>query len=535
MRWTSYYTRFNRSLAQFAFICCLGTITTLFWANRAYSQCGEYTIYTLEEKNEVYFTTRIREFNDYYYWNLFGNPQFKYPVTQNRLLKIDQDLNLIWATILKDVPGSMSGSLVFFPGDFLLKGNKALVLSDTRDSLSWQRSFLANQVDLASGHLDTTYAFDLGLDVLDIYDGIYNAILATDSSAYLYTGEYILQDTTYLVVMKADFTGAKHWVKSIPMPTPGYFYSHQPGIALPGGQYLIVVNANKVIGVDYLVRIDSTGELLEMITGPFVEEGIDLALHPNGNIVYFSKPNPYVISNKVAGMRLTMLSPDLDTLWSHTYHTFEYPYNFAYGAGEGKNISIAPDGRILMVGESGHTLHLVCYSPEGELLWTRVVHLSPEKDINGAQVLTEFGQAIWTSDGCILASGIYHGGFNDFYYRPFLLKLDSLGCLEPGCEENIILSTDQPSETLPDDCWQVYPNPFSGPIHLELDTDCPLADVVDQVVITDMLGREVYRQRFLPGTTNLEIVLPASATGMLSLRIQAGPVILGQRHLIRLE
>lgn len=532
--WLKYQKSNFNLLGKFGFINSIG-LFLLILLNPLYlaGQCGQYVIYELEKTGERYQPFRIQEGEGGYYWNLFGE-HMNYPHTQNRIIKIDTDLNLLWETTLKDVPGSLSGSLLYFPGDVLLFKEKGFVLSGSRDSLTQLRGFLVNEVNLANGQIDTTYKFDFNVGTEDIYNSIYGGILVPDSSGYLFSGFYQI-DTNYLLVMKADFSGAVQWFKTYPISTFGKLFSKKPMITLPKGDYLMLVTFGSLAQqFDYLVRLDSAGQLLSKTSGPFVEEGVDIALHPNGNIVYFSKPPHAIPTTDTTGLRLSMLTPDLDILWTRSYYTFEYPYNLAYGAGFGHNLSIAPDGRILMVGESGSTMHLICYSPDGDLLWTRVVYLLPESGPKGIPILTDFGDAIWTSDGCILASGVYHWGF-EYQHRPFLLKLDSLGCLEPGCDENIILNTNQPSVALEEDCWKVYPNPFQRPIHLTLDPTCPLAAVINQIVVTDILGREVYRQSISSTGSDLEIYLPSLATGMLILRLQAGPVILGQRSILRLE
>lgn len=498
-----------------------------------FGQCGIQKVYVLEESGEAYYPSRFLEHDGEYYWSLFVH-NLEYPITRNRVLRFNADLDMVWSIETKDVAGALSGVFLFSPDDLIIHDSMGYVLANTRDSISLESGVLTNVINLNNGTLDTTFRTDINVGTNDVHVSNYGAVLCSDTSGFVFSATYKL-DTNYLLVMKHNFQGQVQWMMTYPITTQGNLGEYKPAIAMPDGGYLFTMSSG-FIGdkTDHLLRIDSVGNLLAHQSGPFQEVAVDIDHHPNGNLVYMSQPTPGS-SNDIAAMRFTMLTNDLDTIWSRAYSTFEFPYIFAYGAGNGRNLSLAPDGRILMAGETTTTLHLVCYSPNGEHQWSRLLHLLDSEKPGGPISQTFFCEAIWTSDGCILVSGIYKIVSNEFQYRPFLLQLDSMGCLEPGCEETIILNTDQAPETLAENCWQISPNPSVGHVRLWLDRDCTLASVVDQVVVTDMLGREVWRHMFSPGVVSQEIVLPASATGVLYLRIQAGPVILGQKMILRTE
>ncbi|MBK7939581.1 MAG: hypothetical protein IPJ82_21945 [Lewinellaceae bacterium] len=122
-----------------------------------------------------------------------------------------------------------------------------------------------------------------------------------------------------------------------------------------------------------------------------------------------------------------------------------------------RNLSVSPEGKILASGyNGGNNMHLVCLSPEGKLLWKREIAL--EGEVEAGYHNRQFNYAIWTSDGCILVGGYIYGTSpqQEYQAKIFLMKLDSVGCLEPGCNQTIITSTKEEWGN-PEKNWSIAP------------------------------------------------------------------------------
>ncbi len=178
---------------------------------------------------------------------------------------------------------------------------------------------------------------------------------------------------------------------------------------------------------------------------------------PNGNLVYLSNErNPPM--PEYGGLRLQMLTPEFDTLWSRLFYDTEFPYLFLESAFV-RNLSISPDGKIMALGYNVRNCILLCYDPDGTLLWKREVALE------GFSEQLKFNFMTWASDGGILLDGYIYGTANAQYYsKIFLLKMDSVGCLVPGCEQTIITDAKETSPVKDD--FDISPNPTQGEIKI---------------------------------------------------------------------
>jgi hypothetical protein len=108
----------------------------------------------------------------------------------------------------------------------------------------------------------------------------------------------------------------------------------------------------------------------------------------------------------------------------------------------------------------------VCFSPEGSLLWEKELYVDKPELYSYGQEL--YG-AIWTSDGGILVRGYLNLDVPGLGFRQkiFLMKLDSVGCLEPGCVSTIITPTEEPQNPAQVALFSLYPNPAGNVLNVE--------------------------------------------------------------------
>ncbi len=128
---------------------------------------------------------------------------------------------------------------------------------------------------------------------------------------------------------------------------------------------------------------------------------------------------------------------------------------------------LSSKGELIVVGNYDHinigygfAAWILAFSQDGDLLWERTV-----LDMNFPLDSYWINAGTETSDGGFILTGTIQGETNDVW----LLKLDSIGCLEPGCEDMQIITSDKEALAQESEClFRVYPNPVRGQVlHIE--------------------------------------------------------------------
>ena len=117
-------------------------------------------------------------------------------------------------------------------------------------------------------------------------------------------------------------------------------------------------------------------------------------------------------------------------------------------------------------------------SNKGDSLWSRSFTRSPNKD----EYFYDFKP---TRDGGFIICGMSWPDTNQgpYFSDAWLVKVDSMGCLIPGCDPTgIIILTDNPTTIL------VYPNPFSS--HTTIKIQSSVSGEI-QLTLYNILGRTV--------------------------------------------
>jgi hypothetical protein len=510
----------------------LAFMTQCVIAALGYSQTEGFYFYELENKGEQYEVTNMTPWNEGYFLLLYGqkNPKVA-PQTVNRLLRFGANMSMSWIAGITDPFDAFEKFDV--PARGLNRVNENfIVLSATRDTSLNLVSLLVNQIDGFAGMVKKVCV------VTDSMNDIYSHYAAScyDSSSqeiYLISQLQKGDNISRVHISKLDTQLNVLWQQNYELGLPGIIMRYVAVISPSGELFLALFNGGLGWGSDYFVRFDSTGNLLGIEPGYYPQvilTPVDLKNHPSGNLVYMCAG---LFGDDEPAFRLVMATPDLDTIWTQSYVDYNVSGSLLKGGGSSGNLSIAPDGRILVHAGLRYQ-HLVCYSPDGELLWRRKISFDSIVPGTNYRIVSEYG-AQWAEDGGIILSGVIGDltKFDALMYRPYLLKLDSMGCLHPDCG---LWMTVPISETYPirmdDFCWQIWPNPATDRIHLRLDATCPPASAIDQAVLYDIYGGEVYR-KYLSGDSEVQILdIGPLPRGMYVLRVQSGPVILGVRTLI---
>lgn len=436
------------------------------------------------------------EKEDNFYILLFGIGESTQPATRNAVAKFTGDGTLVWLRFL-DYPNSANPTTTFhhIRGLAISKDNDIYAMSHCRNEVQ-ESQFLMNKFN-DNGDLiwSKTFGFT-GLSAEGQWMGL---TLAADSTGFIMTGRTLEPSYKKYVAMKIDSSGSMQWKKlfTVPLNSVG---EAVPAVQMPDGSIKCAFdNSNdySVGYIDHLMSIDSNGNMEYIFANPLTGRAHDLRRHPNGNLVYLSNErNPPM--GEWGGLRVQMLTPEFDTVWSALFYDTEFPYLFLE-TGFVRNLSILPDGRILALGYNVKNCILLCYSPDGALLWKREVALEGFEQL-------KFEYASWTSDGSILLTGFIVGDDpdnpTDSRYKVFIMRLDSVGCLIPDCEQTIVTDTKEinPKEKN----FHIAPNPTADIINIENRT--PQGDIYDYTIkIYDDSGRLIFQENQVSPVTTFNL------------------------------
>lgn len=125
-----------------------------------------------------------------------------------------------------------------------------------------------------------------------------------------------------------------------------------------------------------------------------------------------------------------------------------------------------------------------------------------------------------TPDGGVVCCGYINQGTNDpdpMLATPWVFKVDSMGCLEPGCQyvnvEEIVVGLEN--------TISVFPNPANDVVNLSFTfPENYIPNNQNEIVIIDMQGREVLRENiflFASSSNTIEINISSLSSGMYTL------------------
>jgi hypothetical protein len=146
-------------------------------------------------------------------------------------------------------------------------------------------------------------------------------------------------------------------------------------------------------------------------------------------------------------------------------------------------------------------------SPEGNLLWKREYY--PINDtLENESILWDFD---FLPNGDIVAGG-YSINFRNLPLdsttnNGWLLRLDSYGCLEPGCEY-----ADAINEVKDENLLNIYPNPGGPVLNIQTNGKCYEANYT--CLVTDMQGRLVQHSFALKPSAIFQVNAQNWSSGM---------------------
>jgi len=277
----------------------------------------------------------------------------------------------------------------------------------------------------------------------------------------------------------------------------------------------------------YFVRVDSLGTVKW-------EKTVSGQTNYCGNYIHLLNDTQYVLNGCVSDTSIAA-NDDTEavTYYAVSDSSINYPTRFfvhhttRYGL---NYILINPTGNIVSFGTikdsvTGVYLGLIAsYSLTGIFQWERKVYID-------AREYHQFNDGKISTDGGIVLVGETFGSTHT--EDIWLVKLDSLGCLFPGCNlyENIQDLT-PPKQQLG---LKIYPNPVVDKATLIIENSSDYRGESASVVIFDVLGCEVFRTSYyfdgyLP---QVPITLADKPPGLYSVRVSVKGEAFGELKLVK--
>ncbi len=213
---------------------------------------------------------------------------------------------------------------------------------------------------------------------------------------------------------------------------------------------------------------------------------------------------------------LSKINGSGDFIWKHYLGYYEF-HTFS-------NIIETNNNDLVSVGFFNHPrqdtvnairAHIISVDSSGNRNWYREYYAPANYDYN-----SELYDVIQTADGGYLACGrnIRING----QARAWLLKLDSIGCLIPGCDTLGMGIGLPPVQLSLDDNLQVYPNPASDQLHLLWRVDPQQATEITTYQLIGLDGRVALRGE-IPQTNGRVLLRVGNLSpGMYTVLLQHG-------------
>ncbi|TAK43318.1 MAG: T9SS type A sorting domain-containing protein [Saprospiraceae bacterium] len=317
-----------------------------------------------------------------------------------------------------------------------------------------------------------------------------------------------------LLLLKTDSLLNQVFMKTYSKSTQDNHTGHSV-VETPGKGFIVVgsrsFNTYDLQGT-YL-RVDSLGNQVwwkDIVpNGQEDEESIvlsDIARLSDGTFLVLGVKQYDIIGFPQYRVQLLLnINENGDVLWSKEYGSDIYE-DTAW-----KGLTLCQDGNFITGGtkrENPYVPDQKAYgtiakiTPSGEVLWERKYSASSE-----GKFYDIFWRTIPTSDGGIIACGSTWGD-SLTKENSWIVKLDSLGCLEPGCDS---ISTGVVELPVGDNSpIKLYPNPTGG----HLTVEAQKGKAIGAVKIYDLQGRRLVNEEYGLGKASLSFDLSGQPQGM---------------------
>jgi hypothetical protein len=317
-----------------------------------------------------------------------------------------------------------------------------------------------------------------------------------DDSTIIFTGyERQLDQTGDVFLLKSKNNGTEYWRTHFGFETASegqkVLLTSDSGLIISGYTYS---PSNDYSGNALLIKTDNHGYMQWFSTpgNPDYRDGYgSVTIAPDGNYIFgythaiYQGP-PYPVPGAYCKIKFIKYDQNGDTIWERMYGS-SYQINML------RNIITLHDGSFLAVGYANSDTvsgpmqgWLFKINQYGDSIWYRDYRHYQESGI-----LDYLYDVFETSDHSLIACGVSSRTEPgpDAVQRMWILKLDSAGCTEPGCDPTIGIGEQGSGEAGKQGGLEIWPNPASGIV------DCrwPMVDFRGDcsLVIYDMYGRKM--------------------------------------------
>lgn len=439
-------------------------------------------------------------------------------IIRNQIICFDLSGNILWRRFIQYPDEDIKNVYFLAPRGMVIAKDSSIYVLSTSYALMNQEIFLVNKFDISGKfHWMTTHAY---MDT-DIFPAGYGICLEPDSMNIVIAGTLDRgSEDEKIILCRMDTSGMviDEYVLDV---TESRIDPYIPIVSLQDSSILLAYShrGNHWTVRDYLLRSlgDNIVDDFRMSQTPTGAR--NLALHPNGSLIYLSL-NTNEPDWQQGGMRVHCLTQTLETVWTYFYND-GLDFN---GRCLARNLSIAPNGNILVYGSCEWSSRLLCVDPQGNKLWDREIR------IGGGFTQRAYEGATWTSDNGIAITGRVFWYSSECEWQQcegiFLMKLDSMGCLTPGCDETII--TDVRDFILQRHIFLVYPNPTQGILTMTYTGDHYHTVQHAQVRIHDVRGTTVNTSVLSGPVTHLDIRSQPPGVYMVSVTSDVGLLYSGK-------
>ena len=257
-----------------------------------------------------------------------------------------------------------------------------------------------------------------------------------------------------------------------------------------------------------IIKLDSAGnfEWGRQFGNPIYNDAQALvALAPDSNYIVATAYADYTTPLGPSDLRIHVIKIDKydgSTIWDRQYDTIRvenYP----------KMLKVLTDGNIVVVGNEDFwdgfnyytTSYILKLKPNGDSIYFRRYYKN-----NNQYTLTNTSWDFCIAEDKSIVSCGYVSMQND-YQKLWLVKMDSLGCLQPGCDPTA--GIEEPYYLKPGQL-QIFPNPATTQATISY----PIAEKAITLQIYNMLGQMVYEEKLPKGSSQTTIDTRAYKKGL---------------------
>ena len=488
----------------------ISTITLTVWISLSYGQFNDPMYFNnVYNQNTWSICISILEYNDSYYGlGITSDSIFYYKTIVFTRLNMSGELE-IWNEFRVNNSDHYPGQ----PSSFYLTDDSTFVNGGTFGIESNYKGSL-RLLDLVGDTIFTgTYLSKLGNSMIIDY------CYPLDNNGFICTGQdHYVDAFSDVVLLRTDSLGNELWRKFYGWDTSDKGFKVLPtlnsGFIISGFSYMPGDDYN---GDALLIKTDSLGNL-EWLRKPghpdFMDGYGSVTIAPDGNYVFgythaVSQGPPYPVPEAYRKIKFMKFNQNGDTIWERIYGS-PYQINML------RNIITLHDGSFVAVGYANSDTitgpmqgWLFKINQYGDSIWYRDYRHYQESG-----TLDYLYDVYETSDHGLITCGqarLTNGGPDDVQ-RMWVLKLDSAGCAEAGCDPTIGIEEQGSGEAGWHGGMEVWPNPCSGVLSVK----CLglSAGRENELSIYDIFGREVEVIRIPGGQNEVQITVEDYPSGV---------------------